>query len=357
MNKAYIVLVALGVLVLLGLFGTTAYVVSRDAATGTASYRLLPLSADRIISFFNPFDGDAKEATSASAQSALFTTLWFSDFSGDRIGAFDRDGNKVWEQHMGSPPIPSASYATHTEYITVAPNGNLVVADGDGMMVQEIDRQTHGLVWQYGVKDIQGYSLGYLHQPDKSFKLNDHEVLINDGNNRRVIIVDQRTGDIVWQYGETLRMGSGPGLLRGNTSVRPVKEGTQFLITDTLEKKVMLVDRASQQIVKEWHTPNAKWIQHVWYTPAGTLVMEDRQKNEVFELGAEGHVLWTLTTLADGSALKYPTDVIKLTSGHVLIAEAGRNRIIEVNPQTKKLIKSYTGVGFVSTIVIDPEPI
>lgn len=350
-------LIALGVLLLLVLFSTIPFVVSRDATPGQNSYHLLPLSADRIVSFFNPFDGDAKEATPASVQSLLFTTLWFSDFSGDRIGAFSRDGTNVWEQHMASPPIPSASYATSTEYVTVAPNGNLIVADGDGMMVQEIERTTHQLVWQYGVKDIQGYSPGYIHQPDKSFKLNDYEVLINDGNNRRVIIVDQRTNDIIWQYGETLRMGSTPGLLRGNTSVRPVNGDTQFLITDTLGKKVILVDRATKAVVKEWHTPDAKWIQHVWYTPEGTIVMEDRQKNEVFELGPEGNVLWTLTTLADGSSLKYPTDVIKLASGNVLIAEAGRNRVIEVNPTTKEVITSYIGVGFVSTIAIDPNPV
>ncbi|MFO8077418.1 MAG: PQQ-binding-like beta-propeller repeat protein [Thermoplasmatota archaeon] len=197
--------------------------------------------------------------------------VWFADFKGDRVAGVNRKKEIVWDQHMGSPPILPASYATNTEYVTVADDGNLIVADGDGMMVQEIDRKTHQLLWQYGVKDKQDYAGGKIHQPDKSFKISENEILINDGNNRRVIIVDQDTNKIVWQYGTYRKMGWGPNLLRGNTAVRPIKNATQFVITDTLEKKVIIVDRATKKILHRWSFPDAKWIQHAWYTKAGGL--------------------------------------------------------------------------------------
>lgn len=290
-----------------------------------------------------------------------FTTLWVSNFSGNRVFAVNRSGESVWEQQMTSAPILPRSFNTHVEYVTVAPNGNLIIADGEGMMVQEIDRKTHELVWQYGVKDIQGHSKGYLHQPDKAFKLNDHEVLINDGNNRRVIIVDQRTNDIVWQYGKTLTMGSGPGLLRANTHAVPIENGKQILITDTLDKKLILVDRETKNILWEWEKPDAKWIQHAFPTADGTFVLEDRQKNEVFEINRKGEILWTLKTLANGEGLRYPTDAAKLGNGNVLIAEAGRGRIIEVHLPTKEIVWQYgagkptpgASAGFPSTLALD----
>ncbi|MDP3685701.1 MAG: PQQ-binding-like beta-propeller repeat protein, partial [bacterium] len=206
-----------------------------------------------------------------------------------------------------------------------------------------------------------GHGKGYLHQPDKAFKLNDHEVLINDGNNRRVIIVDQRTNDIVWQYGKTLTMGTGPGLLRGNTHAVPLDGGKQILITDTLEKKLILVDHTTKNVLWEWEKPDAKWLQHVFPTAEGTFVLEDRQKNEVFELNRQGEILWTLNELADGSRLRYPTDTVKLGNGNVLIAEAGQQRIIEVNPQTKQIVWQYGGgkptpgasAGLPTTLAID----
>ncbi|MDP3997381.1 MAG: PQQ-binding-like beta-propeller repeat protein [Candidatus Andersenbacteria bacterium] len=284
-----------------------------------------------------------------------FTLLWFSDFKGNRIGALDKSGEIVWQQQMAAAPMPVVSFDTAAEYVTIAPNGNLIVSDGEGMMVQEINRQTHELVWQYGVKDIQGYGQGYLHQPDKAYKINDHEVIINDGNNRRVIIVDQNTNDVVWQYGETRRMGSAPGLLRGNTMVMPYKGDQQFIITDTLEKKIMIVDRATKNIVWEWAKPDAKWLQHVWPTAEDTFVMEDRQKGEVFEVNKAGQILWTLNSLSDESAIHYPTEALKLGNGNVLIAESGRGRVVEVVPQTGEVVKEYKELGFATTIAIDQQ--
>jgi len=290
-------------------------------------------------------------------QNKDFSLLWFSDFDGNRIVAVSPDNKIVWEQNMDTDPIPRQSYNVHTEYVTLTPNGNLLVSDGDGMMVQEIDRKSHELLWQYGLRSIQGATTGLIHQPDKSFKFNDHEVLINDGNNRRVIIVDQDTNQIVWQYGHTLEMSAEPGFLRGNTAARPINEARQIIITDTLENKFMVVDRETKQILWEYKKPDAKWLQHVFPTAEGTFVLEDRQKNEVFEVDIDGKILWTLTKFADGSDLKYPTDTIKLPNGNVLIAESGRDRIVEVTPQTGQIAKTWNASGFVTTIAIDYEPV
>lgn len=285
-----------------------------------------------------------------------FSILWYSDFDGNRVVGLSGEGKIVWEQGMDTAPIPKESYNVHTEYVTVAPNGNLIVADGDGMMVQEIDRTTHELLWQGGKRSVQGAIEGLLHQPDRSFKINDHEVLINDGNNRRVIIVDQNTNKIVWQYGHTLEMGPSPGYLRGNTSASPFNGGQQIIITDTLEKKFIIIDRATKQILWEYKKPDADWLQHVFATSEGTFVLEDRQKNEVFEIDGKGNILWTLNKLADGTTLKYPTDTIKLPNGYVLISDAGQDRIIEVVPGSGQIIRKWSAPGFATTIAIDYSP-
>jgi len=148
-------------------------------------------------------------------------------------------------------------------------------------------------------------------------------------------------------------MGKKPGMLMAGTSAVPLDGGKQIIITDTLEKKVMIVDRATKNIVWEWTKPDAGWIQHVWPTVDGTFVMEDRNKNEVFEVNKEGKILWTLNSIDNSVPLKHPTDVVKLANGNILIAEADRGRIIEVDPLTTKLIKEYPKLGFVTTIAVD----
>lgn len=290
--------------------------------------------------------------TSAPAVPADFTAVWFTDFAGNRVVAVNRADQVVWEQHMASPPLPPKSYNGNVEFLTIAPDGNIMSTDANGMMVQELDRATHQLVWQYGVKDQQ-YGAKRLHQPKKAFSFNDQEVLITDANNRRVIIIDKTTNEITWQYGHEGVMSDKPGYLKGNRFAMPLAGGQEVLISDTLTKKIIIVDRATNNILWQWEKPDAEWLQHVLPTSEGTFVAEDHLKNEVFEVNRTGEILWNLHTLADGTTLKYPTDVVKLGNGHVLVAEAGRGRIIEVDPQTKEIVWQYAQAGFPTSLAVE----
>jgi len=284
-----------------------------------------------------------------------FAMLWWTDFNNNRVVGFTPDGAVPWAQNISAPPLPRSSwyFIGGIENVTVAPNGNLITVHGDGMMVQEIDRKTHNLVWQYGTAGIQTFRGGVLDEPDKSYKFNDHEVVINDGNDREVIIVDQNTNQVVWQYGQYHQISSAPGLLRGNTSVRPIDGGKEFLITDTLANRIILVDRATKNIVWQYTKPDAKWLQNVSVTPAGDFVLEDRQKGEVFAVNRADQIIWDLTKLSDENKLSYPTDTAVLNNGDILIAESGKNRIVEVVPGTGQVVRQYLVHGFVSTIAID----
>ena len=284
-----------------------------------------------------------------------FSIVWITDFSGNRVLGFDPDGKVVWEQNMNSAPIPASShyFIGGIEYVTVATNGNLIASHGDGMMVQELDRQNHNLVWQYGTAGLQTYRGGVLDEPDKAFKFNDREVVINDGNDRQVKVVDQNTGQVVWEYGQYHQISSAPGFLKGNTSVRPLKGGKEFLITDTLAKKIIIVDRETKNIVWEYSKPDAEWLQNVFATDEDSFVLEDRLKGEVFEIDRSGKILWLLNKLSDGKNLSGPTDTAKLSNGNVLIAESGRHRIVEVVPQTGEVVREYLVHSFVSSMAVD----
>jgi DNA-binding beta-propeller fold protein YncE len=52
-----------------------------------------------------------------------------------------------------------------------------------------------------------------LNQPSLALPLPNGDILANDDKNQRVIVVDQRTDKVVWQYGHTHVAGSGEGFL------------------------------------------------------------------------------------------------------------------------------------------------
>jgi hypothetical protein len=64
------------------------------------------------------------------------------------------------------------------------------------------------LVWRYAPQGAQA-----LNQPSLALPLPNGDILANDDANHRVIVVDPRTNQIVWQYGHTGVPGAGEGFL------------------------------------------------------------------------------------------------------------------------------------------------
>lgn len=282
-------------------------------------------------------------------------TVWFVDYSGDRIVGVNRTTGKIiWEQTFSFPSVEGSGEASNVEFMTIAGNGNIMISTSNGMLVQEIDRISRKVVWQYGVLNEQ-YCNKCLHQPKKAYLINNGtEVLVTDANNRRVVIINKNTKKIVWEYGHKNVIKDAVGYLKGNRFAMPMDDlASNILISDTLTSKIMIVDRATKQITWEHKQPNSKWLQNVFPTSGGTFVAEDHLKHEVFEVNKDGQVLWTLHTLADGSTLNYPTDAIKIENGNVLISEGGKRRIIEVNPTTKEIVWKFAGAGLPTAIAVE----
>jgi hypothetical protein len=70
------------------------------------------------------------------------------------------------------------------------------------------------LVWRYAPQGAQA-----LNQPSLALPLPNGDVLANDDANHRVIVVDPRTNQIVWQYGHTGVPGAGEGFLNNPDGV------------------------------------------------------------------------------------------------------------------------------------------
>ncbi len=87
-----------------------------------------------------------------------------ADFSKPgRIVIFDPKSGKVsWEYYERS----GEKMLNHPSLALELPNGNIVANDDQRHRVIVIDRATKAIVWQYGVTDTPGHAPGYLFYPD-----------------------------------------------------------------------------------------------------------------------------------------------------------------------------------------------
>jgi hypothetical protein len=107
---------------------------------------------------------------------------------------------------LGSWHPPGFSYPSDSN--EVKPGLYLSVDYNDPGSVETFDRQGR-LVWRYQPRagDPQ------LNHPSLAEPLPNGDILLNDDDNDRVIVIDPHTNKIVWQYGHTSQPGSAPGYL------------------------------------------------------------------------------------------------------------------------------------------------
>ena len=87
--------------------------------------------------------------------------------------------------------------------------GDILLADytrPGGVVI--LDRRTGRLLWQYRV----AHGWGMLDHPSLAAMLPNGMIALNDDYNNRVVVIDPHTKRIVWQYGHA-RAGTAPGYL------------------------------------------------------------------------------------------------------------------------------------------------
>jgi len=233
--------------------------------------------------------------------------------------------------------------------------GNLLIADQYNNRVIEITRQGD-VVWSFGDGTSVPGAWSVV-APNDAERLPNGETLISgtgapagaepscpaDGGgcpDNRVLIVNDKSGEIVWQYGADGGVGgSGPGQLSGPATavLVPTSSGDHILITDQGNARVLEVDRSSKKVT--WQFPPASPTSaqtlvapnSVERLPSGNTLITDQGGDRVLEVSPAGDVVWQYPEVLDVAALDTPAFASRLPSGNTLITDSNNNRVLEVD--------------------------
>ncbi len=126
--------------------------------------------------------------------------LLVSEVNGSYIDEITRGGKLVWSVQL---PI---EYPSDPQQL--APDRYLVADYTSPGGLYEFNRKGK-VLWSYHPSSGRGM----LDHPSLAERLPGGDIAVNDDYRHRVVIVDPRTGKIVWQYGRTDSPGRGPGHL------------------------------------------------------------------------------------------------------------------------------------------------
>ncbi len=204
--------------------------------------------------------------------------------------------------------------------------------------------QAGQIVWQYGQAGKTGTGYDLLNVPVFAIQLPNHDILITDQGNNRIIEVNLQK-QIVWSYGPK----SGPGALNSPNSAELLANG-HILIADENNNRVIEITR-SGKIVWEY-SQGLLTAAFASRLPNGDTLITDSGHNRIIQVTPSKQIVFQYFTnmSANSNASPSPTNAVRLSNGNTMIADQFNSRVIEINPQ-KHIVFQYgmtnvTGEGF-----------
>ena len=139
--------------------------------------------------------------------------LLITEIGGSRVVRLDAAGHVVFNIHV---PV------TYPSDAQLDAHGNVVVSDYANPGAVVAVTPTGNLLWRYAPRA----GAGRLDHPSLAIPLPDGTIVLNDDFRHRVLLLDPRTGRILWQYGRTDVAGAGAGRLSTPDGLDPVPGGT-----------------------------------------------------------------------------------------------------------------------------------
>jgi hypothetical protein len=261
--------------------------------------------------------------------------------------------------------------------------GNILIADQFNNRVIEVDRSGN-IVWQFGLGPTD-FSPASIIGTNDAQRVGDLTLMAGTGTpggqpeapnctnpagcpDSRVLLVN-RSGQIVWQYGQFGVTGSGPNQLNtpvqntwlpldgdGDTDEEHFAEGEDtriprghVLITDQANERIIEVDLAKQIVwcfggadtfcvePGQLNNPNcAELLEN------GHILICDENNNRAIEVTRDGTIVWQYGS-GDPNINEPVSGVAfasRLKNGHTLITDSNHARIVEID-RDKNVVWEY----------------
>jgi hypothetical protein len=278
--------------------------------------------------------------------------LLISDQFNNRVIEIDGKGEIVWHFGIGPDDVSAQSIigvndAQRVGRFTLmagtgAPAGTEPAcpdgcADNRVLLVDRAGR----IVWQYGQFGVTGSGDNQLSAPVQSTFLPTFDVLITDQGNQRVIEVSVVSHSIVWQYGQTGVSGAGSDQLNNPNSAELLANG-HILIADENNNRAIEVNRAKSVVATFTAGGTLSGVAFASRLANGDTLITDSNNNRIVEVNRNDQIVWQYVTNTDpgSNASPLPTRAVRLRNGNTLISDQFNDRVIVVDA-AGKIVASY----------------
>ncbi len=260
--------------------------------------------------------------------------VYLCDEVGDRILEVNPAGKVIWTAKVPGP-----------DDIAPTPQGTLIVNSDEHSQVYEVSERTGKIIWTYGQFDHPGAGPGQVNHPEDSFGMPGGKVTITDPYNFRAIQVDKANGAVVWQYGHIGTAGLAPGYLWENNDAVPLKNG-DVLLTEAgnpgvFPPTVLEVNRTGK-IVWQTTLPQLGYASDAMPMSGGRYVVANWVTGGSIDVfNRSGKILWSYGPASGPGELDHPSSAEPLPNGNFLVSDDYNDRVVVIDPKKNAIVWQY----------------
>ena len=248
----------------------------------------------------------------------------------------------VWSMNLAS--LDSKANTGADDAFLTPDMKHIIINEENNQVIALISIAKKKIIWTYGHPGVAGSKPGYLNTPDDAYMLPNGLITVADIKNRRILVINPKTNRIVKQIGNGIWTHNPPISFAAPNGDTPLPDGG-MLVT---EIDGSYADRLTKtgKLVYTVHFPNVTYPSDTQLMPNGDLMTVDYSSPGRIEIVTpKGQVVWDYYYTSGNAKLNHPSLAIRLPNGYIALNDDYNDRVIIVDPKTKKIVWQYGHTG------------
>lgn len=326
--------------------GRTAYLIGGTGAGGEAlaSIVLLRLQTAKPSPQAAEPEGGASSSAAAKEGSPPFEgQLMIADRGNNRIIVVNNRKKVLWRFPSKAHPAPPGGFYFPDDAFFIHGGTGIISNEEQNERIVQLSYPGGKLRWSYGHPGQTGSESGYLHEPDDAYLLKNGNVSVADAQNCRVLIISPQ-GKVLREFGDPAECTHDPPhRLASPNGDTPLANG-DILVSEVNGSYIDEITRTGK-LVWSLQLPISYPSDPQQLGPDLYLVADYADPGGIYEFTRQGKIVWSYHPESGNGRLNHPSLAERLPSGDIAVNDDYRQRVVIIDPKTKKIVWQYGVTG------------
>jgi hypothetical protein len=269
--------------------------------------------------------------------------LMIADRGNDRILVVNAHKHVLWRFPSKAHPAPPGGFYFPDDAFFIHGGKGIISNEEQNERIVQLSYPGGKLLWSYGHPGVTGSEPGYLHEPDDAYLLKNGDVSVADAQNCRILLISPAK-KLLNEIGSPEACTHEPPTYLGSPNGDTPLANGNILVS---EVNGSYIDEITPQGKLMWtvQLPIVYPSDPQQLGPDRYLVADYTKPGGIYEFNRAGKILWSYAPESGNGMLNHPSLAERLPNGLIAANDDYRDRVVIIDPKTKKIVWQYGTTG------------